>query len=52
MLWARELTVTAADSYLVLVQVGSYKLIHLTYATLGVLERVLDSETGTTDPMA
>jgi acetoin utilization deacetylase AcuC-like enzyme len=49
---ARELAATAADGRLALVQEGGYQISHLAYATLGVLEGVLDIETGIRDPMA
>jgi acetoin utilization deacetylase AcuC-like enzyme len=48
----RELAATTAEGRLALVQEGGYQLSHLAYATLGVLEGVLDHETGIDDPMA
>lgn len=49
---ARDLAATAADGRLALVQEGGYQLTHLAYATLGVLEGILDIDTGIDDPMA
>jgi acetoin utilization deacetylase AcuC-like enzyme len=48
----RELAAAVADGRLALVQEGGYQLSHLAYATLGVLEGVLEYETGIDDPMA
>ncbi|MFO7926000.1 MAG: class II histone deacetylase [Halobacteriota archaeon] len=48
----RELAADAAGDTLALVQEGGYQISHLAYATLGVLEGVLDRGTGIEDPMA
>ena len=49
---ARELAAAVSDGRLALVQEGGYQISHLAYATLGVLEGVLDQSTGIQDPMA
>lgn len=48
----RELAAATAGGRLALVQEGGYQISHLAYATLGVLEGVLDRPTGINDPMA
>jgi hypothetical protein len=40
------------DGSVAFVQEGGYQPSHLAYATLGVLERALGSETGIEDPLA
>jgi acetoin utilization deacetylase AcuC-like enzyme len=49
---ARELAAAVSDGRLALIQEGGYQISHLAYATLGVLEGVLDQSTGIQDPMA
>ncbi|MFC4248764.1 class II histone deacetylase [Natribaculum luteum] len=48
----RELAAATAGGRLALIQEGGYQISHLAYATLGVLEGVLECETGIEDPMA
>jgi acetoin utilization deacetylase AcuC-like enzyme len=48
----RELADDAAEGRLGLVQEGGYQISHLAYATLGVAEGVLGTDTGVEDPMA
>lgn len=49
---AHDLAARYADGRLALVQEGGYQISHLAYATLGVLEGVLDVQTGIDDPFA
>ncbi|WP_221625610.1 class II histone deacetylase [Halobellus ruber] len=49
---ARRIAADHAGGSLALVQEGGYHLSHVAYATLGVLEGVLDVETGVGDPYA
>lgn len=49
---ARRLAASAADNNLAVIQEGGYQVSHLGYATLGVLEGLLDVETGVSDPFA
>jgi acetoin utilization deacetylase AcuC-like enzyme len=48
----RGLAGDAAEGRLGLVQEGGYQISHLAYATLGVAEGVLGTDTGVEDPMA
>lgn len=49
---ARQMSEQYADGHLALIQEGGYQISHLAYATLGVLEGVLGTETGIEDPFA
>ena len=49
---AREMASRHADDRLAVVQEGGYQISHLAYATLGVLEGLIDIQTGIDDPFA
>lgn len=48
----RALAAATSDDRLAVVQEGGYQVSHLGYATLGVLEGLIDVETGVDDPFA